>query len=185
MVSFFIAPLSRPARREPTAQSPAGRPVAVFASARAKLSPRSIAAQRLVGIGAVDEVTTAVAVTGCRSSAINRRRRRERRQRRARHTTTDDANHKHACTRASPLPIANARRNRRAHPHVDPTIYLSSGSAARTRSAGSCAPSTRAPRASTDNARECAARVRTSARACPPARDRRRSRDVPVISRNT
>jgi len=44
----------------------------------------------------------------------------------------------------------------------------------RARAAGSS-------RASTDSARKCAARARTSARACPPARDRRRSRVVAVV----
>ena len=83
-------------------------------------------------------------------------------------------------------PIANARRNHRVHPHAGPKIYPSIGPAARARSAGSRAPSTRAPRASIYNsARECAARAHTSARACPPARERRRSRDVLMMSRNT
>ena len=54
-------------------------------SARAKPSPRSTTAQRSMGIGVVDDITIAVAVTGHRQSAISRRRRCERRQRRACH----------------------------------------------------------------------------------------------------
>ena len=64
--------------------APCGR-IRVFTSARAKPSPRSTAAQRPMGIGVVDGITIAVAVTGHRQSAISRRRRCERRQRRARH----------------------------------------------------------------------------------------------------
>jgi len=62
-----------------------GRIRIMFASARAKPSPWSTAAQRPMDIGAVDDITIAVAVTGHRQSAISRRRRRERRRRRARH----------------------------------------------------------------------------------------------------
>ena len=163
---------SRPARRAPTAPctapSPAGRTVAVFASACAKPrnrargrqrpnDARSASAPRMTQRPrspplAADHRPSVVVVA---ASAVTA----------AYATTSDSADHKHTRVRASPPPmIANARRNHRAHWHAGPEIQPASGLAARTRSAGSRAPSAQSSRLSARQHKQ-RARVRRAPRA--------------------